>query len=117
MIREKVLRPEGRSMNSSSESTILCWFKCPTGSIMDGNVSAKKKRSYSTCPRRSMFTARPMRAVFHPMGRIFLMIGREKTDNKIFKLEARNPKFETNPNYQSTKFKNEDKICFINLVI
>jgi len=45
------------------------------------------------------------------------MIGREKTDNKNFKLQAGNPKFETNPNYQSTKDKDEDKICFISLVI
>lgn len=74
-------RPKGRSMNSSSASTTLCWFKCPTGSITDGNASARKKPSYSTSRRRSTFTARRMSTVFHLMGRISLMIGREKMDN------------------------------------
>jgi hypothetical protein len=72
---------------------------------MGGNASARKKPSFSTFRQRSIFTARRMNTVFHLMGRTSLMIGREKMDNKNFRLEARNPKLETNPNYKITKFK------------
>ena len=77
----KVLRPRGRSTNSSSGSTAPCWFRCPNGSITGGNASAKRKRSLSTSRRRSTFIARPTSTVCRRMERRFPMIGREKTDN------------------------------------
>jgi len=106
--RELILQPKEKSTFSSSGSINPCWLGTK-GIYTAGSASAKKRRSSSTFPRKSMSTISPDEYRLPPHGQDIPYDWSRKMDERKAKLAARNSK--TN---SITEAPNSRRMCFVN---